>query len=64
MEILTCGLSHTQYAISVLSLNFASDRLKDADVSLKIKKNCILPHKLQFSFPNAPLHGEQFRELA
>lgn len=36
IEILTYGLSHTQYAISVLSWNFASDRLKDEDDSLKI----------------------------
>ena len=38
MEMLTYGLSHTQYAISVLSWIFASDRFKDEDDSLKIKK--------------------------
>jgi hypothetical protein len=36
MEMLTYGLSQTQYAISDLSWNFARDQLKDGDYSVKI----------------------------
>lgn len=63
MEILTYGLSHTQYAVLVFSWNVASDRFKDEDDMLKIKKKKTYLTNYNYRFQKHPLMANNSKNL-